>query len=61
MILNEPFKSEIHKGNYLEMKNKFLARRFKVSGRSRAGESLLVGGPERHPEAWREFASAFCE
>lgn len=29
-ILNEPFKSEIHKGNYLEMKNKFLARRFKV-------------------------------
>lgn len=30
MILNEPFKSEIHKGNYLEMKNKFLARRFKV-------------------------------
>lgn len=32
MILNEPFKSEIHKGNYLEMKNKFLARRFKVRG-----------------------------
>lgn len=31
MILNEPFKSETHKGNYLEMKNKFLARRFKVS------------------------------
>ena len=30
MILNEPFKSEVHKGNYLEMKNKFLARRFKV-------------------------------
>ncbi|XP_043918949.1 chromodomain-helicase-DNA-binding protein 5 isoform X2 [Protopterus annectens] len=29
-ILNEPFKSEIHKGNYLEMKNKFLARRFKL-------------------------------
>ncbi|NWH80786.1 CHD5 protein, partial [Piaya cayana] len=27
VILNEPFKSEIHKGNYLEMKNKFLARR----------------------------------
>ncbi|NWQ61914.1 CHD5 protein, partial [Neopipo cinnamomea] len=40
VILNEPFKSEIHKGNYLEMKNKFLARRFKASGRSRAGESL---------------------
>ncbi|KAJ8387203.1 hypothetical protein AAFF_G00159220 [Aldrovandia affinis] len=29
-ILNEPFKSEVHKGNYLEMKNKFLARRFKL-------------------------------
>ncbi|NXG73390.1 CHD5 protein, partial [Baryphthengus martii] len=40
VILNEPFKSEIHKGNYLEMKNKFLARRFKASCRSRAGESL---------------------
>ncbi|NXW77323.1 CHD5 protein, partial [Hirundo rustica] len=42
VILNEPFKSEVHKGNYLEMKNKFLARRFKASGRSRAGESLLL-------------------
>uniref|UniRef100_A0ACB8EDC0 Choline dehydrogenase 5 n=1 Tax=Sphaerodactylus townsendi TaxID=933632 RepID=A0ACB8EDC0_9SAUR len=30
VILNEPFKSEIQKGNYLEMKNKFLARRFKL-------------------------------
>ncbi|XP_065505866.1 chromodomain-helicase-DNA-binding protein 5 isoform X3 [Caloenas nicobarica] len=30
VILNEPFKSEVHKGNYLEMKNKFLARRFKL-------------------------------
>ncbi|TNN41263.1 Chromodomain-helicase-DNA-binding protein 5 [Liparis tanakae] len=30
-ILNEPFKTEIHKGNYLEMKNKFLARRFKAT------------------------------
>uniref|UniRef100_H3DQL8 CHD C-terminal 2 domain-containing protein n=1 Tax=Tetraodon nigroviridis TaxID=99883 RepID=H3DQL8_TETNG len=29
-LLNEPFKSEMHKGNYLEMKNKFLARRFKL-------------------------------
>ncbi|PKU30001.1 chromodomain-helicase-dna-binding protein 5 [Limosa lapponica baueri] len=35
VILNEPFKSEIHKGNYLEMKNKFLARRFKASCRSK--------------------------
>uniref|UniRef100_A0A8C5D7M2 Chromodomain-helicase-DNA-binding protein 5-like n=1 Tax=Gouania willdenowi TaxID=441366 RepID=A0A8C5D7M2_GOUWI len=30
VILNEPFKTEVHKGNYLEMKNKFLARRFKL-------------------------------
>ncbi|XP_029550124.1 chromodomain-helicase-DNA-binding protein 5 isoform X7 [Salmo trutta] len=29
-IHNEPFKTEMHKGNYLEMKNKFLARRFKL-------------------------------
>ncbi|NXR90433.1 CHD5 protein, partial [Hypocryptadius cinnamomeus] len=42
VILNEPFKSEIHKGNYLEMKNKFLARRFKASGRSRLLEQALV-------------------
>ncbi|KAK2513569.1 Chd5 [Columba guinea] len=42
VILNEPFKSEVHKGNYLEMKNKFLARRFKASCGSGAGESLLL-------------------
>lgn len=43
MILNEPFKSEIHKGNYLEMKNKFLARRFKVStlGQSPQGRNCF--------------------
>lgn len=29
-IVNEPFKSQANKGNFLEMKNKFLARRFKV-------------------------------
>uniref|UniRef100_A0A4W3HKP8 Chromodomain helicase DNA binding protein 5 n=1 Tax=Callorhinchus milii TaxID=7868 RepID=A0A4W3HKP8_CALMI len=29
-IINEPFKTEVNKGNFLEMKNKFLARRFKV-------------------------------
>lgn len=48
MILNEPFKSEVHKGNYLEMKNKFLARRFKVSLRqawamAAAGSTPLPG------------------
>ena len=30
-IINEPFISEQGKGNFLEIKNKFLARRFKVS------------------------------
>uniref|UniRef100_A0A2K5J9F5 Chromodomain-helicase-DNA-binding protein 4 n=1 Tax=Colobus angolensis palliatus TaxID=336983 RepID=A0A2K5J9F5_COLAP len=30
-ILNEPFKGEMNRGNFLEIKNKFLARRFKVS------------------------------
>ena len=29
-IINEPFKMDIGKGNFLEMKNKFLARRFKL-------------------------------
>lgn len=30
-ILNEPFKGEMNRGNFLEIKNKFLARRFKVN------------------------------
>lgn len=29
-IINEPFKMDMGKGNFLEIKNKFLARRFKV-------------------------------
>uniref|UniRef100_A0A8C7GJT7 Chromodomain helicase DNA binding protein 4a n=1 Tax=Oncorhynchus kisutch TaxID=8019 RepID=A0A8C7GJT7_ONCKI len=29
-ILNEPFKAEMNRGNFLEIKNKFLARRFKL-------------------------------
>ncbi|XP_029437894.1 chromodomain-helicase-DNA-binding protein 3 isoform X1 [Rhinatrema bivittatum] len=29
-VINEPFKTEANKGNFLEMKNKFLARRFKL-------------------------------
>lgn len=29
-IINEPFKMDVGKGNFLEIKNKFLARRFKV-------------------------------
>lgn len=40
-IINEPFKTEANKGNFLEMKNKFLARRFKV-GMGRKGV-----GPKR--------------
>lgn len=34
-ILNEPFKGEMSRGNFLEIKNKFLARRFKVGGAGR--------------------------
>ncbi|THD26034.1 Chromodomain-helicase-DNA-binding protein Mi-2 [Fasciola hepatica] len=30
LIVNEPFKNEAHKPNYLELKNRFLARRFKL-------------------------------
>lgn len=30
-IINEPFKMDVGKGNFLEIKNKFLARRFKVN------------------------------
>lgn len=30
VIVNEPFKNEAHKPNYLELKNRFLARRFKL-------------------------------
>lgn len=29
-IINEPFKMDVGKGNFLEIKNKFLARRFKL-------------------------------
>jgi hypothetical protein len=29
-IINEPFKGDLGKGNFLEIKNKFLARRFKL-------------------------------
>ena len=36
-VINEPFKGEASKGNFLEMKNKFLARRFKVSGPGNGG------------------------
>lgn len=41
-IINEPFKTEANKGNFLEMKNKFLARRFKVRMR-RKGNSAEEG------------------
>jgi len=30
IIINEPFKMDVGKGNFLEIKNKFLARRFKL-------------------------------
>ncbi|CDQ56533.1 unnamed protein product [Oncorhynchus mykiss] len=41
-IHNEPFKTEMHKGNYLEMKNKFLARRFKVKCLLLSYEHILL-------------------
>ncbi|KAG8431523.1 hypothetical protein GDO86_018422 [Hymenochirus boettgeri] len=40
-IINEPFKSETNKGNFLEMKNKFLARRFKAPGQALVIEEQL--------------------
>ena len=40
-ILNEPFKGEMSRGNFLEIKNKFLARRFKVG--LRLSLCLLLG------------------
>lgn len=41
-ILNEPFKGEMSRGNFLEIKNKFLARRFKVDGARRLFVCLSV-------------------
>uniref|UniRef100_M3XIY2 Chromodomain helicase DNA binding protein 3 n=2 Tax=Latimeria chalumnae TaxID=7897 RepID=M3XIY2_LATCH len=40
-VINEPFKSEVNKGNFLEMKNKFLARRFKLLEQSLVIEEQL--------------------
>uniref|UniRef100_A0A8B9TH67 DNA helicase n=1 Tax=Anas platyrhynchos TaxID=8839 RepID=A0A8B9TH67_ANAPL len=42
-VINEPFKGEASKGNFLEMKNKFLARRFKVSARGPCTRALHEG------------------
>uniref|UniRef100_A0A4W3HKP4 Chromodomain helicase DNA binding protein 5 n=1 Tax=Callorhinchus milii TaxID=7868 RepID=A0A4W3HKP4_CALMI len=47
-IINEPFKTEVNKGNFLEMKNKFLARRFKEAARQGVGANgngSLLGPP----------------
>lgn len=54
-ILNEPFKGEINRGNFLEIKNKFLARRFKV-------QSLNLE-IERQCQIWRkkkQFCTSKC-
>lgn len=40
-ILNEPFKGEMNRGNFLEIKNKFLARRFKVGMKSFVDGEML--------------------
>lgn len=44
-IVNEPFKSQANKGNFLEMKNKFLARRFKVGRDASRSSSTLATEP----------------
>lgn len=56
MILNEPFKSEVHKGNYLEMKNKFLARRFKVSPASLGRRRLRAAPLPVHTWKWARLS-----
>ncbi|CAB1454115.1 unnamed protein product [Pleuronectes platessa] len=43
-ILNEPFKGEMSRGNFLEIKNKFLARRFKVRAGGPDGGGGRRGG-----------------
>jgi len=40
-IINEPFKAEMNKGNFLEIKNKFIARRFKLLEQALAIEEQL--------------------
>lgn len=40
-IINEPFKMDVGKGNFLEIKNKFLARRFKLLEQSLVIEEQL--------------------
>ncbi|KAK4337099.1 hypothetical protein RND71_043849 [Anisodus tanguticus] len=40
-IINEPFKMDINKGNFLEIKNKFIARRFKLLEQALAIEEQL--------------------
>ena len=43
-IINEPFKMDVGKGNFLEIKNKFLARRFKLLEQVR----FIFSGLEKH-------------
>ena len=43
-IINEPFKMDVGKGNFLENKNKFLARRFKLLEQVR----FIFYGLEKH-------------
>uniref|UniRef100_A0A9J8A548 Chromodomain helicase DNA binding protein 5 n=1 Tax=Cyprinus carpio carpio TaxID=630221 RepID=A0A9J8A548_CYPCA len=68
-ILNEPFKTEMHKGNYLEMKNKFLARRFKLLEQAlvieeqlrRAAYLNMTQDPSHHAMALNtRFAEVEC-
>lgn len=60
-ILNEPFKGEMNRGNFLEIKNKFLARRFKVSRMGR--NTMLKWQPfkyRRDCKGGRLFIQPYC-
>merc|ERR1712130_1070650 len=55
-IINEPFKMDVGKGNFLEIKNKFLARRFKlleqalvIEGQLRRAAFLNLTQDAAHP------------
>jgi len=47
-IINEPFKTEANKGNFLEMKNKFLARRFKLLEQALVIEAECLAESHQH-------------
>ena len=48
-------KTEANKGNFLEMKNKFLARRFKVGIRERRNSVEVESLGQRWDQGWLEW------